>query len=172
MDFTVDWEFYDADEAIKDIYAPIEKIRKSSDVSLEPSKISGGAGQVVLAVHFYPDNHVEIEFRNDLSGTRIEYADVWGWMRKNHKQLIDPNNEDDSIIFRRVAKLAAQGWVKYGFTNTDDLRQYCYYYLLNNRFDENSDVRRILSEVKGRPGDFAMKMRNLPNSVVGEIKGN
>ncbi|WP_185735484.1 DUF3304 domain-containing protein [Burkholderia sp. Bp9090] len=171
-DFTVDWEVYDADEAIKDLYAPIKKIHKRTEVKFPPTKVNGGAGEDVLAVHFYPDDHVELEFRNDLSGTRIEYADVWDWMRKNHKQLIDPMNEDNSIIFRRVARLAAQGWMKYGLTNTDDLQQYCYYHLLNDKFDENLDVKRILGETKGKPGAFAIAMRNLPNSVVKNINGS
>ncbi|MGS0891839.1 hypothetical protein ACVBGC_04640 [Burkholderia stagnalis] len=171
-DFTVDWEVYDADEAIKNIYAPIKKIRKSAKIELPSTKISNGAGENVLAVHFYPDDHVELEFRNDLSGTRIEYADVWDWMRKNHKSLIDPAGEDNSIVFRRVARLAAQGWMKYGFTNTDDLRQYCYYYLINDNFDENPNVKIILNETNGIPGAFAIAMQNLPNSIIKNINGS
>ncbi|WP_369679593.1 hypothetical protein [Burkholderia ubonensis] len=171
-DFTVDWEVYDADEAVKNIYAPIKKIKKKSSVKLSPTKISGGAGEVVLAVHFYPDDHVEFEFRNDLSGTRIEYDEVWDWLRKTHKQLIDPKNEDDSIIFRRVAKLAAQGWLKYGFTNTEDLQQYCYFFLLNPKFDQHPDIRRILLETKGKPGRFASAMRKLPDATVRDVKND
>ena len=41
-DFTVDWEVYDQDEFMKDPYAPIKKIRKSTFVNLPPTKISGG----------------------------------------------------------------------------------------------------------------------------------
>ncbi|KVN90987.1 hypothetical protein WJ70_17330 [Burkholderia ubonensis] len=171
-DFTVDWEIYDQDKFMENPYAPIKKIKKKSSVKLPPTKISGGAGEVVLAVHFYPDDHVEFEFRNDLSGTRIEYDEVWDWLRKTHKQLIDPKNEDDSIIFRRVAKLAAQGWLKYGFSNTEDLQQYCYFFLLNPKFDQHPEIRRILLETKGTPGGFASAMRKLPDATVRDVKND
>ncbi|WP_198360797.1 DUF3304 domain-containing protein, partial [Burkholderia ubonensis] len=67
--FTVDWEVYDQDEFMKDPYAPIKKIHKTTEVKFPPAKVAGGAGEVVLAVHFYPDDHIEFEFRNDMSGT-------------------------------------------------------------------------------------------------------
>ncbi|MBR7943617.1 hypothetical protein [Burkholderia cenocepacia] len=171
-DFTVDWEIYDQDEFIKNPYAPIKKIRKTTQVHFPKTKISGGAGEVVLAVHFYPDYHVEFEFRNDLSGSRIAYDDVWDWLRKQHKQLINPNNDDDSVVFRRVAKLASQGWLKHGFTSTADLQQYCYFYLLDPSFDQRSEVEQILRESKGRPGVFGEAMQKLPEAVLQEIKSN
>ncbi|MGS0970095.1 DUF3304 domain-containing protein [Burkholderia glumae] len=171
-DFTVDWEIYDADEAIKNIYAPIKKIHKTTQVHFPKTKISGGAGEVVLAVHFYPDDHIEFEIRNDLSGSRIAYDDVWDWLRKQHKQLINPNNDDDSVVFRRVAKLASQGWLKHGFTNTVDLQQYCYFFLLNPMFDKRPEVEKILRKSNGKPGAFGAAMEKLPDTVIQEIKSN
>ncbi|WP_198390380.1 hypothetical protein [Burkholderia ubonensis] len=49
-DFTVDWEIYDQDKFMDHPYDPIKKIKKNSSVKLPPTKISGGAGEVVLAV--------------------------------------------------------------------------------------------------------------------------
>jgi hypothetical protein len=171
-DFTVDWEIYDADEAVKDLYAPIRKIHKTTSVHLPETKISGDTGGVVLAVHFYPDYHVEFEFRNDLSGSRIAYDDVWDWLRKRHKRLINPNNDDDFVVFRHVAKIASEGWLRYGFTDTADLQQYCYFYFMNPRFDQLPGVQRIILESNRKPGAFAAAMQKLPDTLVQEIKSN
>ena len=74
-EFTVEWIVYDADEAIKAIAAkqPIQDIHKTAHVHLAPTKLAGGAGERVLGLHFYPDDHVEFEFRNDLRGTRTKH---------------------------------------------------------------------------------------------------
>jgi hypothetical protein len=169
-DFTVEWDVYDADIAMTHPYDPIKEIHYTSHVHLPPTKVDGGAGDLVLGLHFYPDSHVEFEFRNDLSGTRIEYADVWDWLAKNHKQLIDPESDIDAVVFRRSARIAAAGWLKYRFVNTEDLEQYCYFHLLSPKFDENPAVQRILAETKGKPGAFGAAMRNLPDATVQEIR--
>ena len=173
-DFTVNWEVYDADEAIKAIHAkkPIESIHKVTQVHFPKTTISGDAGEVVLAVHFYPDDHVEFEFRSDLSGSRIAYDDVWDWLRKRHKRLINPNNDDDFVVFRRVAKIASEGWLRYGFTDTADLQQYCYFYFMNPRFDQLPGIQRIILESSGKSGVFAAAMQKLPDTLVREIKSN
>jgi hypothetical protein len=171
-DFTVEWAVYDADEAIKAIDAKqkIQLIHKTTRVHLAPTKLAGGVGERVLGLHFYPDDHVQFEFRNDLRGTRIEYADVWDWLRKRHTKLIDPAGEDDSVILRRTARLAAAGWVKYGFTATVDLQQYVYLTLLNPQFDTHPTIERILAETRGKPGAFGAAMEQLPSAVLQDLK--
>jgi hypothetical protein len=171
-DFTVEWAVYDGDEAIKAIDAKkkIQLIHKTTRVHLAPTKLAGGVGERVLGLHFYPDDHVEFEFRNDLRGTRIRYADVWDWLRKRHTKLIDPAGEDDSVIFRRTARLAAAGWVKYGFTATVDLQQYVYLTLLNPQFDTHPTIGKILTETRGKPGAFGAAMEQLPSALLQELR--
>jgi hypothetical protein len=172
-DFTVDWEIYDADEAVKDLYAPIRKIHKTTSVHLPETKISGDTGGVVLAVHFYPDYHVEFEFRNDLSGSRINYSAVDHWFQTKYETAANPDDLNEFTVFRRTARVAAQGWMKYRLTDTVDLQQYVYYTLLvNPTFDEHPAVQRILQETKGRPGAFGAAMQKLPDTLVQEIKNN
>jgi hypothetical protein len=170
-DFTVDWEIYDIDES-EDVYAPLKKIHKKTKVHFPRTKSSVHPGAAVLVVHFYPDYHVEFEFRNDLRGSRIAYDDVWDWLRKRHKNLINPNNDDDFVVFRRVAKIASQGWLKYGFTDTTDLQQYCYFYLINPRFDELPGIERILRESSGKTGAFSEAMQRLSDAEVQRIRSN
>jgi hypothetical protein len=173
-DFTVDWYVYDADLAIKalDAQQPIQNIHKISQVHLPPTKVAGGAGERILGLHFYPDDHIEFEFRSDLSGTRIFYSDVWDWLRKTHGKLLNQNNEDDSVVFRRTARLAADGWLKYRLADTSDLKQYVYFKLLNPKFDQHPAVQRILADSKDHPGAFAVAMERLSARRIGELKGD
>jgi len=170
-EFTVKWEIYDADEAIRSLRArePIKSLHKSMQVHLPPTKVNSGR-LLVLGLHFYPDDHVEFEFRTDLGGTRIEYGDVWYWLLKSHGTLINPNSEHDAVVFRRAARLAANGWLKYRFTDTKDLQQYAYYTLLNPKFDEHPAVQKILAETKDKPGAFGAAMEALPPSTVEVLK--
>ncbi|KVU70031.1 hypothetical protein WK73_22965 [Burkholderia ubonensis] len=170
---TVDWEVYDQDEFMKDPYAQIKKIHKRTEVRFPPTKVVGGAGEVVLAVHFYPDDHVEFEFRNDMSGTRIDYTEVDHWLQTKYGKAVNPDDEDMAVAFRRTARVASQGWLKYRLTDSKDLEQYVYYTLLvNPKFDEHPAVQRILQETNGKPGAFGTAMQSLPDAVVREIKGS
>ncbi|WP_042273109.1 DUF3304 domain-containing protein [Paraburkholderia heleia] len=172
-DFTVDWEVYDQDEFMKDPYAPIKKIHKTTPVHFPKEKISGGAGEVVLAVHFYPDDHIEFEFRHDMSGTRIDYTAVDYWFQTKYGKAANPDGLDDASAYRRTARVASQGWLKYHLTDSVDLEQYVYYTLLvNPKFDEHPAVQRVLEETKGKPGAFGGAMQKLPDPVIREIRRN
>ena len=170
-EFTVEWSVVDQDEFLKDIYAPLKTIHKVTHVHLAPTKLAGGAGERVLGLHFYPDDHVEFEFRNDLRGTRILYAEIDDWLYKKQGKTYDPDSWEDAAAFRRTARIASEGWLKYRFTNTQDLEQYVYYALLvNPRFDKHPAIEKILAETHGKPGAFGTAMEQLPTAVVDELK--
>ena len=169
-DFKIDWYVVDQDEFLKDIYAPLKEIHKTSQVHFSPTTSRGGAGMRILGLHFYPDDYIEFEIRHDLRGTRIFYSDVWGWLRKTHNQLLNPDDEDDGVVFRKTARLAAGAWIKYRLVDTRDLQQYVYFALLNPRFDEHPVIRKILGETKDRPGAFGAAMEELSASIIEELK--
>jgi len=174
-EFTVNWSVYDVDEAIRASRASesYETFYKTAQVHMPPTKAKSDRGLLVLGLHFYPDDHVEFEFRTDLQGTRIIYGDVWYWLLNTHAKLINPHNEHEtSVVFRRAARLTAKGWIKHRFTDTKDLQQYAYYTLLNPKFDEHPEVQKILSETKDQPGAFGVAMENLPAPLVEELKRN
>jgi hypothetical protein len=172
-DFTVEWDVYDADEAIKDIYAPIKKIHKVSVVHMPAVRRSAQAGDDVLAVHFYPDDHVEFEFRSDFSGTRIDYTEVDHWFQTTYGKAANPDDLDLFAAYRRTARVAAQGWIKYRFTDPVDLEQYVYYTLLiNARFDEHPAISKIIQQTKDHPGAFGAAMQHLSDPLVLELKSN
>jgi hypothetical protein len=172
-DFTVDWYVYDADIAIKAIAAqqPIRDIHKTTHVHIPPTKLSGGAGDRILGLHFYPDDHIEFEFRNDLGGTRIEYDEIWGWLDRTYGKQLNPKGLNDYVVFRQTARVAAAGWTKYRLTDKRDLRWYVYYTMIvNSEFDQHPAVQEILKKTKGEPGAFGTSMEKLPTSSVEELK--
>jgi len=171
-EFTVKWEVYDADEAIRAIDARerIKKIQKTTQVHLPPTEVKGGPGTRVLGLHFYPDEHVEFEFRTDLRGTRIFYSKIDSWLLKKQGKAFNDTMED-WIAFRRTARVAAEGWMRYRFTDTHDLGQYVYYTLLiNPKFDQHPVIQQIIAESKDKPGAFGAAMENLPAAVVATLK--
>ena len=172
-DFTVYWYVYDADLAIKAIDAkqPIQDIHKITKVHLPATKVAGGAGTRILGLHFYPDDHIEFEFRQDLGGTRIFYAKIDDWLVKKQGKTFDPHSGEDAAAFRRTARVASEGWIKHRFTNTQDLEQYVYFTLLiNSKFDEHPAVLKILAETKDKPGAFGAAMEQLPAPIFDELK--
>jgi hypothetical protein len=172
-DFTVKWDVYDADEAIKDIYAPIKKIHKVSEVHLPPTKVAGGPGERILGLHFYPDDHIELELMRGFGKSRIEYSEVDYLLNQKYGKRLNPKDLDEWVIFRRTARIAADGWLKYRLTNSQDLEQYVYYTLLvNPRFDEHAAIQKILRETKDMPGAFAAAMEKLPAPIVKQLKSN
>ena len=172
-DFTVKWDVYDQDKAMRNPYAPIDMIHKVTQVHLPPTKISGGAGERILGLHFYPDDHIEFEFRNDLSGTRIFYAEIDEWLDKKQRKTFDPHSGEDATSFRRTARVASEGWLKYRLTNTQDLEQYVYYTLLvNPNFDKHPAVSQILANTRNQPGAFAAAMEKLPAPIVEQLKSD
>ncbi|KAK42434.1 hypothetical protein BG58_03575 [Caballeronia jiangsuensis] len=172
-DFTVEWEVYDADEAIESLAAheKIKTIHKTTLVHLSPVKRSDRAGDDVLGVHFYPDYHIELEFRHDLSGTRIDYTEVDQWFQDKYGKAANPDDLDWAAAYRRTARVAAQGWLKYHFSDPVDLEQYVYYTLLiNSKFDDHPAVQQILRNSRGKPGAFGAAMQGLDDSTVKQIK--
>ncbi|MCA3194602.1 MAG: hypothetical protein INH12_31580 [Cupriavidus sp.] len=169
-EFTVTWNVVDQDEFLKDPYGPLPEIHKTAHVHFPPTAVKGDLGERVLGLHFYPDDHVEFEFRTDLGGTRIFYAEVWDWLRKTHGKLINPSKDEDGVVFRRTARLAAGGWIKYHFTDTKDLEQYVYYTLLNPNFDQHPSIQKIIAETRDKPGAFGAAMAELPMSIVEALK--
>lgn len=168
----VEWEAYDADIASHNLYAPIEKIKTTTNVSIPPTKIVGGSGTKILGLHFYPDGHIEPEFRSDFGGSRFNYGVINYQIMTKYGQRINPGEQlNPAEVFRRTARMAGQGWIKYRLIDDEDLEQYVYFTLLvNKNFDENPQVKKILQETQGKPGAFATAMKQLPASAIAEIR--
>jgi Protein of unknown function (DUF3304). len=171
-EFEVEWDAYDADIASRDIYAPIKMIKSTAKVHISPTNIRGGSGARILGLHFYPDGHIEPEFRNDLGGSRFNFGAIDQRLVTRYGDQMNPDGQMNLFeVFRRTARIAGQGWIKYRLIDDADLEQYVYFTLLvNKNFDEHPQVKKILQETQGKPGAFATEMKQLPASAIAEIR--
>jgi len=171
-EFTVEWKAYDLDAAAKRRPKSIDYINMTTEIHIPPTDIRGGAGTRILGLHFYPDMHVEPEFRTDLSGSRFDYGVIDSRLLKKYGAEMNPGGSLNwAEVFRRTARIAGEGWKRYRLTDNDDLEQYVYFTLLvDPDFDQHPDVKKIIADTRGRPGAFAAAMRGLSPSAMEELR--
>jgi len=171
-EFTVELMYYDLDLERKKATRNIDYIHASVKIHIPPTKLEGGAGTRILGLHFYPDGHIEPEFRTDLGGSRFNYGAIDHRLVTKYGKQMNPDGQLDFFeVFRRTARIAGQGWIKYRLIDDADLEQYVYFTLLvNKNFDQHPLVKKILKDTQGKRGEFAVAMNNLPTSVISEIR--
>ncbi|WGY69947.1 hypothetical protein KEC55_02055 [Burkholderia cepacia] len=171
-DFTVKWDYYDVDQWHK---GDEQTFHAEAKVTLPPSKVPEKVGTRIVAVHFYPDRHVELQFpAAPADDSRIPMIDVSHWISSRYQaQLNERYDEREDQQYRRIARIVAAAWLKYRLTDVDDLEQYVYFDLLvNSRFDAHPAVRQILKAASGKPGAFAKSMQSLPKSVLSALSND
>ncbi|MCA8409379.1 hypothetical protein LGN09_31165 [Burkholderia cenocepacia] len=168
-DFTVKWDYYDVDQWHN---GDEQTFHAEAKVKLSPSKVPGKVGTRIVAVHFYPDRHVELQFpAAPADDSRIPMIDVSHWISSHYQtQLNRRYDEREDQQYRRIVRVVAMAWLKYRLTDLDDLEQYAYYDLLvNSRFDAHPAVQHILQTAAGKPGMFAKSMQSLPKGVLSAL---
>jgi hypothetical protein len=170
-EFTVKWDYYDVDQWHT---GDESMFHAEAAVSLPPSTVPGKIGTRIFEVHFFPDHHVELQFPGGLlDDSRLPIVEVTKGMGRFQEQLNKRYDERDDQQFRRIARVVAAAWLKYRMTDQGDLQQYAYFGLLvNDRFDSQPEVQRILQATRGQPGAFAKAIQSLPANVMTELTTN
>ncbi len=171
-EFTVKWDYYDADKwTMENSHVQ----HAEAKVSMPPSPVPEKVGTRIFEVHFYPDHHVEFQFPGGLlDDSRIPIVDVSRWMSEHYQEQLDREFDDtDGQLHRRIARVVVAAWLKYHLSDRNDLEQYAYFTLLvNDRFDAHPEVQRILQADRGNPGAFAKAVQGLPKDVVSELSSD
>jgi len=171
-EFTVKWDYYDADQwTMSDSHMQ----HAEATVLMPPSKSPGDVGARILEVHFFPDHHVEFQFPGELlDDSRIPIVEVSRWMSDQYRDMLDKKFDDNwGEEHRRISRVVAAAWLKYGLVNLNDLEQYTYFNLLiNERFDSYPEIQRLLHITKNAPGEFAKRLQTLAPGVLSELKTN
>ncbi|HDV6319427.1 hypothetical protein WK80_17205 [Burkholderia multivorans] len=168
--FKVQWTYYDADD-----WRPGEQVKKQqaeANASLAPTNVPDSIGSRILEIHFYPDHHVELAFPGEMLGsTRLPIVDVSRELTKRYgKQLDEKYGDNDAQLHRRISRTVAAAWLKYRFTDRDDLAQYAYFALLvNARFDAHPAVQKRIRSSNGTRGAFAKEMAALSPDIAAEL---
>ncbi|KWH20789.1 DUF3304 domain-containing protein [Burkholderia multivorans] len=171
-DFTVKWDYYDVDQWHK---GDEQTFHAEAKVTLPQSMIPEKVEARILAVHFYPDRHVELQFpAAPADDSRIPMIAVSHRISSHYQaQLNKRYDEREDQQYRRIARVVAAAWLKYRLTDVDDLEQYAYFDLLvNSRFDAHPAVQQILKAASGKPGTFAKSMQSLPTTTLSELNSN
>ncbi|WP_414440769.1 DUF3304 domain-containing protein [Burkholderia sp. 22PA0106] len=168
-EFIVKWNYYDADQWHK---GDKRTFHAETKVSMPATPLPDPVGARLLEVHFYPDQHVELQFPGGyLDRPRVPMIEVVQWMQRYQSLLDKRYDEREDQQMRRITRVVAAAWLKYRLADSDDLKQYVYFSLLvNNRFDAQADVQRMLQASKGTPGAFAKAIRSLAPNVMAELK--
>jgi len=170
--FTVKWNYYDADQwTMSDSHMQ----HAETTVLMPPSKSPGDVGARILEVHFFPDRHVELQFPGGLlDDSRIPIVDVSRWMTDHYREKLAEKFDDNwAEEHRRISRVVAAAWLKYGLVNLNDLEQYTYFDLLiNERFDSHPEIQRLLQITKNASGELAKHLQTLAPSVLSELKSN
>ncbi|MPV57654.1 hypothetical protein CFB46_06175 [Burkholderia sp. HI2761] len=167
--FTVKWDYYDVDQWHK---GDEQTFHAEATVALPPSKVPKNVGTRIVAVHFYPDRHVELQFpAAPMDDSRIPMIDVSHWISSHYQEQLNKRyDEREDQQYRRIVRVLSAAWLKYRLTESDDLKQYAYYDLLvNSRFDAHPEIQRVLKAAAHQPGAFATSMRSLSRNVLSEL---
>ncbi|WP_459619130.1 DUF3304 domain-containing protein [Burkholderia sp. 3C] len=167
-EFTVTWQYYDADQWIA---GDEKRFSAEAKASMPPTKAPDHVGERLLEVHFFPDHHVELQFPGGLNdASRIPMVEVMRWMMQYESQINKRTGEGDYQQSRHIGRIVAEAWLKYRLTDLEDLKQYAYFSLLiNDRFDAQADVQRILQASKNKPGAFAKAIQTLSPKIKADL---
>ena len=170
-EFTVKWDYYDADQWHK---GSEEMFRAEAKVSMPAIAVPDKVGTRILELHFYPDRHVEFQFPGGLlDEPRVPTIAVAKWMTRFQPQLDSRYDERDDQQLRRIARVVATAWLRYRMVDQDDLKQFVYFTLLvNKNFDSHPDIQKIVQIARDKPGQFAKAMQALPRSTVNDLNSN
>lgn len=173
-DFTVRWRGGDADLMRKHMFdGKFDDVlfAKETKVHFPYQEAPAGEGPLILELHIYPDEHIELALSRQLLGqARIPIPDTTRWLYEHHRdELVD--YEDIHELRYVLAKVAKQAWTKYKIEDAQDMRQYMrLYFTVASNFDADPHVKEILSKPGRAPGDFAKAITELPQMTLDQIK--
>jgi hypothetical protein len=173
-DFTVSWRGGDADLMRKHMFdGKFDDVilSKEAKVHFPYQESPAGEGPLILEVHIYPDEHIELALSRELLGqARIPIPDTTRWLYEHHRDdLVD--YEDIHELRYVLAKVTKQAWTKYKIEDAQDMRQYMrLYFTVASNFDSDPQMKTILERPGRAPGDFAQEVMALPQAKLDQIR--
>ncbi|MGO4396740.1 MULTISPECIES: hypothetical protein [Achromobacter] len=173
-DFIVKWRGGDADLMRKHMYdGKFDEVifSKETKVHLPAAKIPPGDAPVILELHIYPDEHMELAVSRLLFGqVRIPIVETTRWLYKNHKDELRNYRSIHELRYV-LAKVTKQAWTSYRIETAEDLRGYMYlYFIVASNFDQDAEVAAILHDANRRPGDFGRAVAAMPAEKIEQMK--
>jgi hypothetical protein len=175
-DFTVKWSGGDPDLLRKHLFDgkfDEVKFKKETSVHFPATAVPAGDGTLILELHIYPDEHMELALSRQMSGqVRIPIVETTRWLyRKYRNELVGYEHSDQlNDVLSEVTK---QAWMRYRIEDAEDMRGYMYlYFIVASDFDKNVEVAKILKDPNRKPGDFGLAVAALSEEKIAQIKAS
>ncbi|WP_454668289.1 hypothetical protein [Achromobacter kerstersii] len=175
-DFTVKWSGGDPDLMREHMYdGKYDEVifKKQTAVHFPPTEVPDGDGTLILELHIYPDEHMELALSRKLEGqARIPIVETTHWLYEKYRNELV--GYDQAYELRDVlAKVTKQAWIQYGIEDVEDMRGYMYlYFIVASDFDKNVEVAKILKDPNRKPGDFGRAVAALSEEKIAQIKAS
>jgi len=173
-DFTVQWRGGDVDVMRQHLFdGKLDEVmfKKATKVHFPAAPAPAGDGPLILELHIYPDEHMELALSRKLFGqVRIPIIDTTRWLYATHRDALNDyrNIHEVGIVLGKVAKHA---WMQYRIEDAEDMRGYMYlYFVVASDFDKDAEIAALLNDADRKPGDFGRAVAALSKEKVDQIK--
>ncbi len=175
-DFTVRWKGGDADLMRKHMFdGKFDDVifTKETTAHLPSNASPSGDGPVILELHIYPDEHMELALSRQLLGqVRIPIPDTTRWLYEHHQQELT-GYEDIHELRYVLAKIAKQAWVHYRIEDAADMRAYMFlYFMVASDFDKDAQISALLKDQNRKPGTFGQAVAALSKEKLAQLKAS
>jgi len=173
-DFTVNWSGGDPDLIRKHMFDDtFDKVmfKKEASVNFPATKVPGGDGTLILELHIYPDEHMELALSRQLLGQeRIPIVETTRWLYgKYRNELVGYKHADE--LTDVLAKVTKQAWMRYRIEDAEDMRAYMYlYFVVASDFEKDAEIASILKAPDRQPGDFGRAVAALSKDKIAQMK--
>ncbi|WP_343498546.1 hypothetical protein [Achromobacter denitrificans] len=175
-EFTVKWSGGDPDLLRKHLFdGRYDEVifRKETSVHFPAAKVPDGDGTLILELHIYPDEHMELALSRKLVGqARIPIIDTTRWLYGKYRDEL-VGYEDADQLGDVLAKVTKRAWTGYRIENFEDMRGYMYlYFIVASDFDKDPELAAVLQDPNRKPGDFGRAVAALSKERISQIKAS
>ncbi|WAI83423.1 MULTISPECIES: hypothetical protein [Achromobacter] len=175
-DFTVKWSGGDPDLLRKHLFDgkfDEGKFKKETSIHFPATKIPEGDGTLILELHIYPDEHMELALRRQLAGqARIPIVETTRWLYEEYRNEL-VGYEHATQLKHVLAKVAKRAWMQYRIEDAEDMRGYMYlYFLVASDFDKDAEIAALLEDPSRKPGDFGRAVAALAKEKTAQMKAS
>jgi len=175
-DFTVKWSGGDPVLMRKHMYdGKYDEVlfKKETSVHFPATKVPDGDGSLILELHIYPDEHMELALSRKLEGqTRIPIVDTTHWLYEKYRSEL-VGYEHAYQLRDVLAKVTKRAWMQYRIEGAEDMRGYMYlYFVVASDFDKDAEIAALLNDSTRKPGDFGRAVAALPAEKLARMKAS
>lgn len=174
-EFTAEWRAADPEVLRKHLYDKnVEhySFTRKKTVLFPPTEIPPGNAPLVLELHIYPDEHLEMALSRKIVGdNRVPIVETTKWLWREHRDALT-NYEGVYEVLHVVGRVTKQfSWGKYHIEDAADMREYTkMYFTVASNFDQDPSIKAVLEKKDRQPGEFARAIESLSPERISAIK--